>query len=397
MKNSKFTLYIEINKLNFIFLVTENDEQDNFKINYKLEAPIIGFHNNSISDLEKVFDTIKKNIYEIERKVEFVFNEVVIILDNFYFNFINISGYKNLNGSQVLRENITYILNQLKSYVEKVEPKKTIIHMFNTNFYLDKKNNDNLPIGLFGDFYSHELSFSLIDKNDYKNLKHIFDKNSLKIKKILFKSFVKGAHTSKTNSKADSFFQIHLGNDSSKIFYFENNSLKFEKIFNFGVNIIIKDISKLTSLKEDIVKTILKKTQFNEKLDEEILEKEFFIDLSFRKIKKKFIYEIIMARIEEMINIIFLKNIDCQYYNNQIKTVFFEMDNKIQIYSLKEFIQNNFLKRKDMDIKFLENAHDEGFFNTASEIVHFGWKKEAIPVTHFKKSIIARFFDAIFG
>ena len=397
MKNSKFTLYIEINKLNFIFLVTENDEQDNFKINYKLEAPIIGFHNNSISDLEKVFDTIKKNIYEIERKVEFVFNEVVIILDNFYFNFINISGYKNLNGSQVLRENITYILNQLKSYVEKVEPKKTIIHMFNTNFYLDKKNNDNLPIGLFGDFYSHELSFSLIDKNDYKNLKYIFDKNSLKIKKILFKSFVKGAHTSKTNSKADSFFQIHLGNDSSKIFYFENNSLKFEKIFNFGVNIIIKDISKLTSLKEDIVKTILKKTQFNEKLDEEILEKEFFIDLSFRKIKKKFIYEIIMARIEEMINIIFLKNIDCQYYNNQIKTVFFEMDNKIQIYSLKEFIQNNFLKRKDMDIKFLENAHDEGFFNTASEIVHFGWKKEAIPVTHFKKSIIARFFDAIFG
>lgn len=397
MKNSKFTLYIEINKLNFIFLVTENDEQDNFKINYKLEAPIIGFHNNSISDLEKVFDTIKKNIYEIERKVEFVFNEVVIILDNFCFNFINISGYKNLNGSQVLRENITYILNQLKSYVEKVEPKKTIIHMFNTNFYLDKKNNDNLPIGLFGDFYSHELSFSLIDKNDYKNLKHIFDKNSLKIKKILFKSFVKGAHTSKTNSKADSFFQIHLGNDSSKIFYFENNSLKFEKIFNFGVNIIIKDISKLTSLKEDIVKTILKKTQFNEKLDEEILEKEFFIDLSFRKIKKKFIYEIIMARIEEMINIIFLKNIDCQYYNNQIKTVFFEMDNKIQIYSLKEFIQNNFLKRKDMDIKFLENAHDEGFFNTASEIVHFGWKKEAIPVTHFKKSIIARFFDAIFG
>ena len=83
-----------------------------------------------------------------------------------------------------------------------------------------------------------------------------------------------------------------------------------------------------------------------------------------------------MARIEEMINIIFLKNIDCQYYNNQIKTVFFEMDNKIQIYSLKEFIQNNFLKRKDMDIKFLENAHDEGFFNTASEIVHFGWKSE---------------------
>ena len=269
--------------------------------------------------------------------------------------------------------------------------------MFNTNFYLDKKNNDNLPIGLFGDFYSHELSFSLIDKNDYKNLKHIFEKSNLKIKKILLKSFVKGAYTSKTNSKTDSFFQIHLGNENCKIFFFENNSLIFEQIFNFGVNIIIKDISKLTSLKEDIVKNILRKIQFNEKLDEEILEKEFFIDLSFRKIKKKFIYEIIMARIEEIINIILLKNINCQYYKNQIKTVFFEIDNKIQFYSFKELIKNNFLKRKDMDIKFLENVLDEGAFNTAREIVHFGWKKEAIPVTHFKKSIIARFFDAIFG
>ena len=104
-----------------------------------------------------------------------------------------------------------------------------------------------------------------------------------------------------------------------------------------------------------------------------------------------------MARIEEIINIILLKNINCQYYKNQIKTVFFEIDNKIQFYSFKELIKNNFLKRKDMDIKFLENVLDEGAFNTAREIVHFGWKKEAIPVTHFKKSIIARFFDAIFG
>ena len=73
MKNSKFTLYVEINKLSFIFFVTENDDQDNLKISYKLEVPIIGFKNNSISDYEKVFDTLKKNIYEVEKKVNFVF------------------------------------------------------------------------------------------------------------------------------------------------------------------------------------------------------------------------------------------------------------------------------------------------------------------------------------
>ena len=94
------------------------------------------------------------------------------------------SGFKKLNGSQVLKENITYIINTLKSCLDKNESNKTILHIFNSKFILDKKNIENLPIGLFGDFYSHELSFTLMNTNDYKNLNIIFDKCSLKIKKF---------------------------------------------------------------------------------------------------------------------------------------------------------------------------------------------------------------------
>ena len=84
-----------------------------------------------------------------------------------------------------MRENVTYILNSLKACVDETEPKKTILHIFNSKFNLDNKTIENLPIGLFGDFYAHELSFTLINKNDHKNLKTIFDKCNLKIKKIL--------------------------------------------------------------------------------------------------------------------------------------------------------------------------------------------------------------------
>ena len=34
---------------------------------------------------------------------------------------------------------------------------------------------------------------------------------------------------------------------------------------------------------------------------------------------------------------------------------------------------------------------------TVYKLVQYGWKKEAIPVSKSKKSIIAKFFDAIFG
>ena len=37
------------------------------------------------------------------------------MIDNFDCSVINLSGYKRLNGSQLVKENITYILNSLKT------------------------------------------------------------------------------------------------------------------------------------------------------------------------------------------------------------------------------------------------------------------------------------------
>ena len=199
MEDSSLKLYLEINNLSFIFLVGESDEYDNFKIVYNLELPLQGIENKRIINLEQVLDVIKKNVYIVEQKLNHTFKEIFLILENFELTFINFSGFKKLNGSQISRENITYILNNLKSCVDKTEPKKNILHIFNSKFNLDNKKIDNLPIGLFGDSYSHELSFILINKNEYRNLKTTFDKCNLKIKKIFIKSFFEGVHISKNN------------------------------------------------------------------------------------------------------------------------------------------------------------------------------------------------------
>ena len=82
---------------------------------------------------------------------------------------------------------MTYILNKLKSYVDETEQEKKILHIFNSNFFLDNKKIQNLPIGLFGNAYSHELSFSLISNNDFKNINNILEKCNLKIKKLFLK------------------------------------------------------------------------------------------------------------------------------------------------------------------------------------------------------------------
>ena len=152
MNNSFQTLYIEITETHFNFFVGENDDNNNYINKYKLEVQIQGIEKNRVSDLDKAFSLIKKTIYLIEQKFNSTFKEIVLILENFNPSFINISGYKKLNGSQILKENITYILNSLKSYVSKNESKKKIIHIFNSNFCLDNKKIENLPIGYLENF-----------------------------------------------------------------------------------------------------------------------------------------------------------------------------------------------------------------------------------------------------
>ena len=197
MKINFPSLYIEINLFEFIFIVVNTDDNDDYKIIHINSIPIQGIADHQFTDTEIIFNLLQKNILMIEQKINFIFKEVTLIIDNFRCSVINFSGFKKLNGSQLVKENITYLLNSLKAKINEIEKDKTILHIFNSNYLLDKKNVDNLPIGLFGNFYSHELSFFLINNNDFKNLKNIFSKCNLKIKKIISKNFIEGANLNK--------------------------------------------------------------------------------------------------------------------------------------------------------------------------------------------------------
>ena len=87
-------------------------------------------------------------------------------------------------------------------------------------------------------------------------MSNIFTKCNLKIKKILLKSFVEGTYLNSRNQDLETFFNLSINEQYSQISYFENDALKYEQHFNFGSNIVINDISKITSLSKNTVKEI---------------------------------------------------------------------------------------------------------------------------------------------
>ena len=158
-KLKKKNLFIEINDENFIVAAGEYDDDLNFNI---IEKEIIlssGCKNGKVIDLNLSIDSLKKIVKKIENKSKLFFSEANVIINHRDFECVNVSGFKKLNGNQILSEDISYILNDVKSKILEVENQKTIIHLFNTKFLLDNKPIKNLPIGLYGEFYSHQLTF----------------------------------------------------------------------------------------------------------------------------------------------------------------------------------------------------------------------------------------------
>ena len=396
INSPKLLIKIDLNEISII--VHDTDELDNPKILEKLIFPIIGFNNKIINDFEKISEEIKKNILIIENKINYIFKELIIILNNFNISFLNYSGFKKLNGTQVTKENITYIINYLKSNVDEFENDKKILHIFNSKYSLDKKKVDNIPIGLFGNLYSHELSFNLMNNNDYKNLKNIFDKCNLKIKKILLESFVKCSIISEKNQDIETFFYVQMDKSHSKIFYVENDSVKFEQSFKFGTEIIINDIVKITKLEPEIIKKILENYIADKKFfDNSYIEKEYFEDQQYRKIKKELIFNIAEARIKELSEILFMKNINFVGSLNEVKVIFLEFVNNQECKFFKHIYSTQFSNKLKLETKFIESPKIDEQVAQAIKIDQFGWKKEAIPVTVNKKSYFGRILQKIFS
>ena len=116
------------------------------------------------------------------------------------------------------------------------------------------------------------------------------------------------------------------------------------------------------------------------------------------KSKKKLIFDIANARIEEMAEIIFLKNINFSNFKAKIKLpIFINFREKFNISCFKKNYISAFSKNSGSLVKLLDNTDEVKLCETALKIVQYGWKKEAIPFVQEKKSMIARIFHKIFS
>jgi len=349
MEIEKPYLFIEVNDHRFIFLAVKFDEDFNFEILYSISAKSEGVLEGKITNIENSSKIIKENLDIIEKKIGFVFKNATVISDQDNFNCLNISGFKRLNGSQIIDENISYILNNIKKSVLDNEPNKSLIHLFNSNFILDDVVLKNPPIGLHGEFYNQHLTFFLLPKNDLKNLKLVLNNCDINVERIILKSFVQGLEKIVKKEIKETFAIINMKKNKSDISIFNNMSFVYSESFHFGTDIIMKDVSKVCSLNFEVIKRIFSELNFsniNEDGREEYLDKKYFKDKVFRKIRLGHVNDIITARVNELVNLIYKDNINLKNLENEIKLIYISFEDSNILKNLMENFQKFFSDKK---------------------------------------------------
>ena len=392
-------LIIDLNESKLIFFVISFNEKKDFKILKKIILESEGIINGRVINIEIVSQLLKKTINSIEDELNYFFSNVVVIISPDQINCLNVSGYKKLNGSQVSGEDITYILNNIKKIILESENNYSLVHLFNSNFSLDSDNLENLPIGLFGEFYNQNMTFFLVNKNILNNIKSVFEKCGLNIEKIILKSFAEGIYLLSDNKSEKNFTIFRLEKNRINVSLFKNKSYIFTEEFSFGFNLIIKDISKLCSLKIEEVENFMKEIELKSVLEdnnESYLEKKYFYISPYRKIKHQLILDIITARIEELFEICYKKNINIKNLKSSDK-IYIYIESPEYYKNIEYVLENSeFITIECVFDNNLEQSFLAGV-NGACELIGKGWEKEAIPVPYKKKSLFSSLFSKLFN
>ena len=155
---------------------------------------------------------------------------------------------------------------------------------------------------------------------------------------------------------------------------------------------------KVCSINYEIIKKILSDKYFENKNFEnnEFLEEKYFIEGSYRKIRKKLIADIVSARIEEIIDIVLNKNINMKSFKENNCKIYIIIEDEIIFNNFKENFKSYCSKDYNFDPSLVNNLEIDSLIMSAANLSIYGWKKEAIPVAQTKNSLITRIFKSLF-
>ena len=364
-------------------------EDDNFDILSSSTTPSKGIVNGVIANISSSTTAIRSCISIAEKKAKISIKKIHVVLEQTDFLCTKFSKQKKIDGSKIDKDDIDFLLKDAKKQLIHNDNDQSIIHIFNHNYVVDGKKFIDEPIGIHANFFTHEITFITMPKNNLKNINQIFQDCDIEIERILSSTFALGTKLLDKNDLNFGSILIDLGSEKASIGIFKSLALIHSISFPVGTNHITRDLSKVCSLDFDesvIIKNNIDLTLENNQIlfdENNYLKNNYFTNSNFRKISKKLIVDIIKSRLDEILGLI--KN---EIVNTELKfkpgiKIFLTGEGK-NLINLNEYISSFFTMevKSEMESKDQSKENIEKEFEAllgAINIIMNGWETEAIP------------------
>jgi len=293
-------------QLKFIIFKIQNSK---FEILSKSISYTNGIKKGSISDLNKLSESIKNIIGKAEEGAKIKIKNIYICPSPTNSSFVNFCQSKNIGGYEVDHEkDMQFLINSGVTLFKDQNKNCNILHLFNLNSKIDKDVECENPTGMIADTLQNEMNVIYSKTNTVKNFEKVISKSYLKSEKIIYTPYVLALLSYTDNPLADMSMIIDLGHEKTSIGIFRNDSFIYASSIPIGSWHITNDISKALNLSFEISENLKKDHSScliaNSDKMQEFVEMEESGFKSYKKISNNILNRVVNARVEEIIDLI---------------------------------------------------------------------------------------------
>ncbi|MFN5351328.1 MAG: cell division protein FtsA [Alphaproteobacteria bacterium] len=295
-----------------------------------------GIHSGFITDIKKAEECIISAINSAEKMAGLTVDALTISISGLRVYSKIVEVETNLDGKTITNNLLSNIIRPeipLPKEGEEENPKDKeerenfqIIHSIPISFSIDGYGNIQQPIGMSGNSLTAKIHLVGVHKTLLKNLEAFFSKNGINSISFVNSAIASAYACLNEDEKNLGAILLDIGSHQSDIVVYENEMPKFVATVQIGGSIITRDIAKCLNLsieQAERVKILYGEAIFSSEADNSNyinLNKEEDSDSEYETvIKKSVLINIISARVEEMIEVIFdkIKNNYDNHYNIQ--------------------------------------------------------------------------------
>jgi len=257
---------------------------DNLKNIFYEESEFFFNHLNIESEIQKI-------IISLEKKTKEYLDSVNLMIDSNKMLSVGISISKKIDGSNLKKEDIKFLIQDAKQQVLRNHNNQNIVHIIIKNYKIDGIKYTLLPSDIKCNLISLDILFICLPKETTEYYKKIFFKLGISVGQIFCSSYAKSINYKNNFSSTTNMSFVDIGFNKTSITCYVKDEIISLSVLPIGGNHITKDIANILKIKLENAEKIKLCFDKNQNF---LDEKKISIDL---------IQKIIFARIEEILEL----------------------------------------------------------------------------------------------